>query len=317
MRFGIVILPQFDRADLRRHWAGAEELGFDHAWTYDHLSWRSLADERWHATVPTLAAAALLTERIGLGTFVASPNYRHPVPFAKDLATLDDLAGGRLLLGVGSGGTGFDATVLGDDVRPPRERHERFVEFTRALDRLLRFEEPGSGGISFEGDWYTAVGARMVGEPAQRPRMPLLVAANGPKTLRLAAEVGDGWITTGTEEEDAEAWWAGIAELSRRFDDAVESVAATGAPDATTTPDAPRRVLSLDSAGRYSLASVGAFEEAVGRAADLGFTDVVAHWPRREGIYAGDEAVLEEVASRLASLGSHGSHGSRRDAPVA
>jgi len=112
VRHGIVILPQENWPAAARRWRRAEEYGFDHAWTYDHLSWRSLADQPWHATIPTLTAAAMVTDRIGLGLFVASPNYRHPVPFAKELATLDDIAGGRVLVGVGSGGTGFDAYVL-------------------------------------------------------------------------------------------------------------------------------------------------------------------------------------------------------------
>ncbi|WP_350347042.1 LLM class flavin-dependent oxidoreductase [Agromyces sp. G08B096] len=293
MRFGIVILPQHDWPEAARYWRDAERLGFDHAWTYDHLSWRSLAGERWHGTVPTLTAAATVTTRIGLGTFVASPNFRHPVPFAKDIATVDDIAGGRVLLGLGSGGTGFDAFVLGQPELTPRQRHERFVEFTEALDSLLRFEEPGSGGVSFEGTWYTADGARMVGQPAQRPRMPLHLAANGPKGLAFTARVADGWITTGPAEDDAERWWAAVGELARRLDDAC---AAEG-----RDPAGLARTLSLDAEGRYSLASVGAFEDAAGRARDLGFTDVVAHWPRRDGIYAGDEAVLEEVAARFAA----------------
>ena len=151
VRHGIVILPQDDWAAAARRWRRVEEYGFDHAWTYDHLSWRSLADQRWHATIPTLTAAATVTSRIGLGFFVASPNFRHPVPFAKELATLDDISGGRLSVGVGSGGTGFDAYVLGQEELTPRQRHDRFVEFVDALDVLLRFEDPGSGGISFSG----------------------------------------------------------------------------------------------------------------------------------------------------------------------
>ena len=58
----------------------------------------------------------------------------------------------------------------------------------------------------------------------------------------------------------------------------------------------------VDGAPRFSLESVDLFEDMVGRAAELGFTDVVTHWPRREGVYAGSEAVLDEVASRLGSL---------------
>ncbi|MBM6700561.1 LLM class flavin-dependent oxidoreductase, partial [Bifidobacterium pullorum subsp. saeculare] len=161
-------------------------------------SWRSLADQPWGATIPTLAAAAAATSRIRLGTFVASPNFRHPVPFAKELATVDDIAGGRLLLGVGSGGTGFDAFVLGQPEYTPRQRHERFTEFVTGLDALLRFETD-STGISFTGDWFTAVNARMVGAPAQTPRVPFILAANGPKGLGLVARFGQGWVTTGPE----------------------------------------------------------------------------------------------------------------------
>jgi alkanesulfonate monooxygenase SsuD/methylene tetrahydromethanopterin reductase-like flavin-dependent oxidoreductase (luciferase family) len=293
MRFGIVILPQHDWPDAARYWRGAEEYGFDHAWTYDHLSWRGLAGERWHATIPTLTAAAMVTDHIRLGTFVTSPNYRHPVPFAKDLATVDQISGGRMLLGAGSGGTGFDAYVLGQPEYTPGERFARFVEFAEALDTLLRFEPTGSDGISFEGTWFTASGARMVGEPAQRPRMPIHLAANGPRGIAFAAHLADGWITTGADDDGTDAWWRHIAELADRFNDACAK--------AGRDPSTVDRTLSLDSAERYSLTSAAAFDDAVGRAAELGFTDVVAHWPRATGIYAGDESVLDEVAGRLAA----------------
>lgn len=290
MRHGIVILPQQPWTEARHTWQQAEELGFDHAWTYDHLSWRSLADQPWGATIPTLTAAAAATSTIRLGTFVSSPNFRHPVPFAKDLATLDDVSGGRFLLGVGSGGTGFDAFVLGQEQLTGRERHERFVEFVRGLDALLRFETPGSGGISFEGEWFTAHEARMVGTPAQHPRMPFIVAADGPKGLRLVAELADGWVTLGRESDDLGGWWASVSELSRRLDDVLA--------ERDRDPRTLDRYLSLDSHS-YALASIGAWDDAVGRAAELGFTDVVTHWPRTEGVYAGSEDVLAEVAGRL------------------
>jgi alkanesulfonate monooxygenase SsuD/methylene tetrahydromethanopterin reductase-like flavin-dependent oxidoreductase (luciferase family) len=292
MRFGIVILPQYDWPDAARRWRAAEEYGFDHAWTYDHLAWRGLAGERWHATVPTLTAAATVTSRMRLGTFVASPNYRHPVPFAKDIATVDQVSGGRMLLGLGSGGTGFDAFVLGQPELTPRERFARFAEFAEALDVLLRFEAPGSDGISFEGTWYTAAGARMVGEPSQHPRMPLHLAADGPKGLALAVRIADGWVTTAGADDDTEAWWRRAGELVRRLEDACA--------DAGRDPSTMSRTLSLDAEARYSLTSIDAFDEAVGRAAELGYTDVVSHWPREHGLYAGDEAVLDEVAQRLA-----------------
>ena len=294
MRCGITILPQDPWPEARRKWAAAEEYGFDAAWTYDHLSWRSLAAEPWHATLPTLTAAALATSTIALGTIVASPNFRHPVPFAKEIATLDDIAGGRLRLGIGAGGTGFDAVVLGQTELSPRQRHERFAEFVSGLDLLLRHELPGSGGVSFDGDWFSAVHARMVGAPAQHPRVPFVVAANGPKGMRVAAEYGQGWVTTGPDGVVGEEWWTSVAEIAARFQDAAVSVG--------TDPLAVDRYLMIDSGGMYALESIGSFDDAVGRAAELGFTDVITHWPRAEGIYAGSEDILAEVAARLPGL---------------
>ncbi|WP_330220110.1 LLM class flavin-dependent oxidoreductase [Rathayibacter tanaceti] len=196
-----------------------------------------------------------------------------------------------MLLGVGSGGTGFDAGVLGQPSYTPRERHERFAEFVTALDVLLRFEKPGSDGVDIAGEWFTARAARMVGEPAQRPRVPFVLAANGPRGLALVAEHGRGWVTTGPAERTGEEWWSGVADLAGRLDHALET--------AGRDPRSVERHLSLDSGGDYSLESASRFDDMVGRAGELGFTDVVSHWPRRDGIYAGDDDVLYDVASRF------------------
>ena len=104
LRHGIVILPEESWRESAPRWRAAEELGFDHAWTYDHLVWAGLPDAPWFAAVPTLAAAAGVTSTIGLGTFVSSPNYRHPYTFARDVLTLDDLSDGRFLCGLLSRG---------------------------------------------------------------------------------------------------------------------------------------------------------------------------------------------------------------------
>jgi alkanesulfonate monooxygenase SsuD/methylene tetrahydromethanopterin reductase-like flavin-dependent oxidoreductase (luciferase family) len=129
----------------------------------------------------------------------------------------------------------------------------------------------------------------MVGEPAQRPRMPFVIAANGPKGLALVSRFGQGWVTTGPEAATGDEWWTAVAALSGRLDDAAEK--------AGRNPKSIDRYLSLDGSGQYSLESVGAFDDLVGRAGELGFTDVISHWPRANGIHAGDEDVLYEVAA--------------------
>jgi alkanesulfonate monooxygenase SsuD/methylene tetrahydromethanopterin reductase-like flavin-dependent oxidoreductase (luciferase family) len=182
MRYGVVILPEARWRDARSTWQAAEELGFDHAWTYDHLAWRTLRDQPWFAAVPTLTAAATVTTRIRLGPLVASPNFRHPVTFAKELVALDDVSGGRVTAGFGAGGTGWDATILGEPAWSPGERAGRFAEFVELTDRLLRVPE-----VSFAGRYYSADGARTHPGCLQQPRLPFAIAATGPRGMRLAA----------------------------------------------------------------------------------------------------------------------------------
>ena len=138
MRLSTIILPIYSWRDGRAVWRRAEQLGFHGAYTYDHLSWRTFRDGPWFGTMPTLTAAATATETIRLGTMVTNPNFRHPLTLAKDLMTLDDISGGRITLGIGAGGSGFDATVLGNAQWSPRERADRFGEFLPLLSTLLQ-----------------------------------------------------------------------------------------------------------------------------------------------------------------------------------
>jgi alkanesulfonate monooxygenase SsuD/methylene tetrahydromethanopterin reductase-like flavin-dependent oxidoreductase (luciferase family) len=290
VRIGIVILPDQRWSVAGRRWQRAEEYGFDHAWTYDHLGWRDLVDGPWFDAVTTLTAAAMATRRIRLGTAVASPNFRHPAHFARELTGLDDISQGRLVLGLGAGGIGFDSAVLGTPELPPRARVDRFGEFVELLDLLLREER-----VTWRGEYYSVVDARTTPGPVQRPRPPFVVAANGPRALRLAARFGDGWMTTGGQGLDSqEEWWRSVAAVTAKF---VDALGAAGRP-----ADAVDRYLSLDSAPVFSMSSAGAFTDAVGRAAECGFTDVLTHWPRASSWYAGDEKVLETVAGMLPRL---------------
>jgi len=285
MRFGLTILPEHRWSVAAPMWRRAQELGFDHAWTYDHLVWGGLPDSPWYGTIPTLTAAAMVTSTIRLGTFVTSPNYRHPVTFMRDLLALDDISGGRLVCGIGAGAD-IDSVILGDQPLTPRERFDRLSEFTELLDRLLTQDH-----ISYRGTYFSAVDARTLPGPLQRPRIPFVVAANGPRSLRLAVEHGAGWVTTGPKVETLDQWWAALAVLGGRLDEAL----ATAGRDSATL----ERHLNLDSSPQFALSSVGAFEEMVGRAGELGFTDVITHWPRSVGPYAGDVAVLEAVATQV------------------
>jgi alkanesulfonate monooxygenase SsuD/methylene tetrahydromethanopterin reductase-like flavin-dependent oxidoreductase (luciferase family) len=285
MRFGLTILTDLPWAEAEPRWRATEQLGFDHAWTYDHLVWGGLPESRWVGAMPTLTAAAMVTATIRLGTLVAAPNFRHPVAFHREVQALDDISGGRLVLGVGTGGD-VDARILGTPRLTVKERVDRFQEFTDLLVRL-RTEDH----VTSSGRWFSASDARTL--PPLRD-VPLVVAGNGPRSVRYAARTGDGWVTTGGPADTVEEWWAGLAGSRQLLDEALDAAGRDAAQF--------RRYLLLDSAPtfsapRFSLQSAGLFEEMTGRAAELGFTDVISHWPRPSEPYAGSETVLEQVAA--------------------
>ncbi len=279
MRFGITILPEYRWSEAAPKWRRAEEFGFDHAWTYDHLTWGGLQDSPWYGTTPTLTAAALVTETIKLGTFVTSPNFRHPLALTREILALDDISDGRFLCGIGAGG-GIDTTILGGEDLSPRQKVDRLTEFVELLDTLLTTDK-----VDYKGEYFETRNGRTLPGCIQQPRVPFIMAANGPRSLRLAARYGAGWVTTGKKADGYDDWFRGVAELASRLDDVLD-----GKPI--------DRYLSIDNS-RFALSSVAAFEDATGRAAELGFSDVITHWPRAEGVYAGTEDVLEEVAAEV------------------
>ncbi|MER6101281.1 LLM class flavin-dependent oxidoreductase [Streptomyces sp. NPDC001832] len=299
LRLSTVILPvDHWHESGRGKWQRAEELGFHTAYTYDHLSWRSFRDGPWFGAVPTLTAAATVTQGMRLGTLVTSPNFRHPVTLAKDLITLDDVSDGRITLGIGAGGNGFDATTLRrSDERAwtPRERADHFDEFVPLLDQLLR--EPS---VTYEGRFYAANEARNIPGCVQQPRLPFAVAATGPRGMRLAARYGQAWVTTG----DPKLYEAGTPEQS------VQAIRGQLTKLGTACESVGRDVAELDKilltgfTPDRPLDSFDAFVDFAGTHFALGFTEIVIHWPIPDSDFAADEKVFERVATEgLAQLG--------------
>ncbi|MGN3958352.1 LLM class flavin-dependent oxidoreductase [Streptomyces sp. WAC8370] len=290
LRLSTVILPYRRwHEGGRSAWTRAEQLGFHTAYTYDHLSWRSFRDGPWFGAVPTLTAAAAVTERLRLGTLVTSPNFRHPVTLAKELISLDDISGGRITLGIGAGGTGFDATALGQEPWTPRERADRLGEFLPLLDRLLTED-----AVSYVGDFYSAHEARNIPGCVQRPRLPFAVAATGPRGLALAARHGQAWVTTG----DPKLFENGTAEQSdRALRQQADRLADTCAAIGREVGELDRVLLTGFTPERNRpLDSVDAFVDFAGRHRALGFTELVVHWPIADSDFAADEKVFERIA---------------------
>jgi alkanesulfonate monooxygenase SsuD/methylene tetrahydromethanopterin reductase-like flavin-dependent oxidoreductase (luciferase family) len=283
----VVILPEFSWAEALPRWREAEARGFRTAWTYDHLTWRDLRDGPWLSSLPLLTAVATATSSLRVGTLVASPNFRHPVTLAKEAMTLDDISGGRVDLGLGAGGVGWDATAFGGSAVAQAERTARFEDFVDALDVILR-----TPAGSYDGPSFTAPDFRTLPGCVQHPRVPFTIAAAGKRALRVAARHGTRWVTFGpmSESGSPDDWYAGVrAQLDRL----VAACADVGRDPASIT----RMVLvSLDQ--EWAQSSVAAWEEFSGRVTEIGVDEVALHWPRAagDGLPGMAPAVLDAVS---------------------
>jgi hypothetical protein len=213
---------------------------------------------------------------------VTSPNFRHPVPLAKDLFSLDDLSNGRLVVGIGSGGVGADATVLGQTEWSLRERTDRFVEFVGLLDELLTNVDTTS-----HGSYYSALEARMLPETIQRPRPPFLIAADGERGMRLAVQYGEGWVTLGRSSNGVRSCADVVAEQTGRLNTLLDEHEGSRLVE---------RVLLDGFSDENPLASVDAFVDWAGRYEALGITELVVHWPEPDTVFAADATVFERIA---------------------
>ncbi|GGU81428.1 luciferase [Streptomyces albospinus] len=298
MRLSTVILPVRRWSEGGKEvWQRAEELGFHAAYTYDHLSWRSFRDQTWFGAVPTLTAAAAVTSRMRLGTLVTSPNFRHPVTLAKELISLDDISDGRFTLGIGAGGDGFDATALGHEAWSPRERADRFAEFTALLDELLTQDV-----VSHRGEHYSADEVRNIPGCVQRPRLPFAVAATGPRGLKLAARYGQAWVTTGDPKvTNAGGTPAESREAIRGQIERLEKACA----DLGRDPGELRKIMLTGFSPDRPLDSLDAFVDFAGSHAELGIDELVIHWPIADSVFEADTAVFERIATEgTAQLGA-------------
>ncbi|MCM6778278.1 LLM class flavin-dependent oxidoreductase [Nocardia sp. CDC159] len=288
MKHGIALLPEHEWKVAAERWRAAEQLGYHHGWTYDHLMWRWFADRRWHGAIPTLTAAATVTSSLGLGLLVATPNFRHPVALAKELATVDDIAGGRLICGLGSGAPGYDASILGGPDLGARERAERFETFVELLDAVLV-----QGSVNQSSRWYTASGVNFHprGECA---RPPFAVAATGPRGMALAARFARYWITSGPPNDFRMRPLAEIVPVLRAQLRAVDAACERAGRE----PGTLHRVFVADAAAGGITKSVAAYEDATAELAAIGFTDLIVHWPRPDQPYQGDERVVVEFAEK-------------------
>jgi probable F420-dependent oxidoreductase len=186
-----VQLPEVERhyswSEIRQIAVTAEDCGFDSIWVGDHLLFRDdITGSRgpWEAW-SMLAALAEATETVNLGPLVAATSFHAPAMIAKKAATIDEISGGRLILGLGAGWNKAEYEAFGF---PYDHRVSRFEEALTIIHTLIR-----DGFVDFDGVYYNLREMELL--PRPRPGIPLMVGSNGPRMLRIAAPFMDMWNT--------------------------------------------------------------------------------------------------------------------------
>jgi alkanesulfonate monooxygenase SsuD/methylene tetrahydromethanopterin reductase-like flavin-dependent oxidoreductase (luciferase family) len=212
-----VQLPEVERvapwSDLARMATTAEALGYDSIWVGDHLLYREPGTETrgpWEAWT-VMAAVAAITSRVEIGPLVACTSFHNPAMIAKKAATLDEVTGGRLILGLGAGWNEPEYAAFGF---PYDHRVSRFEEAFTIIRRLLRGEV-----VDFRGDYYTLEECQIIPPGPRAEGPPLMVGSGSPRMLDITIPYVQSW----------NAWYAwfdnkpeNLAPWMRKVDEACE-----------------------------------------------------------------------------------------------
>jgi probable F420-dependent oxidoreductase len=191
MKFAIAI-PQFyadgefDPEAFRGYLARAEELGFDSAWTQEGM----LGASAQLGPIEVMTYAAACSQRMRLGCAVFVSTLHSPVHLAKSISTLDQLSGGRIEVGVGTGGKGRPFAAFGVE---PKRYVSRFTEGIELMKAL--WTEPQ---VTFDGEFWQLESALMEPKPFQKPYPPLWLGGASEPALRRAVRMGDGFFGAGS-----------------------------------------------------------------------------------------------------------------------
>src|SRR5215217_1693364 len=288
----------------RRLALAVEELGYAGLYRSDHFPNKRTGIYRDGLELwSSLAWLAENTTRIEFGPLVSPVSFRHPVITAWQASSVDNLAGGRLRLGLGAGWNEWEHETFGFDLLDTDSRFARFEEGLEVVSRLLRSEEP----VSFSGEFYRLRDALLMPRSPRPGGPPIVIGGNGVRrTLPLAARYADEWNAAFITAED-------FAQLNARLDGLVE--------EAGRAPDRVRRTLmtrvifgrteadvdsKLDGTSRDQLPATvlaGTTDEIVerlGRLSEAGVQRVMLQWIEVDDIDS-LEAMAHSVLPQLQS----------------
>lgn len=207
----------------------AEAVGADSVWTTDRIlqpgappGGYPYSEDRgalafrtgrtWLEPLTTMGLVAGVTERVRIGTNVLVVPYRHPVVLAQELATLDALSGGRIVLGAGIGWMAEEFASLGVP------RHERGARTDEAI-RLMRELWASPDAVTFDGRFWTVDGMGLPAQPSRPGGPPVLIGGNSEAAARRVVALGDGWLGADLTPEETSAFLVRLGELGAETDE--------------------------------------------------------------------------------------------------
>ena len=214
MQFGVTVPNNWGIEDVNEALAFgplAEELGYDSVWVMDHLFNNGyirerLDDKPYYHPLATLTYLSATTSRVLLGTSVLVLPYHNPIELAKYTATLDQMSGGRVTLGIGVGAMTEEFEALGI---PMSDRASLTNECIRVMRELWSNPAP-----SYHSRRWNFDDLRFSPKPVQKPHIPIWVGGASSGAIRRAARMGDGWHPSGISPEEYAARKAEISELA-------------------------------------------------------------------------------------------------------
>jgi alkanesulfonate monooxygenase SsuD/methylene tetrahydromethanopterin reductase-like flavin-dependent oxidoreductase (luciferase family) len=197
LTFGVVVRPQhWPWADQISEWPKLEAMGFDSIWLNDHFhSLGETIDNPAFEASTTLAALALSTSRVRIGVLTYGNTHRNPAILAKQIVTVDQMSGGRVIFGIGAGWHESEHAAYGITLPSAGDR-VRMLEETLELFRLLEQNDR----TTFHGRYYTLEDAPFWPKPVNG-RIPILIGGTKPKMLRLIGQYADIWDSSMAVDE--------------------------------------------------------------------------------------------------------------------
>jgi len=293
IRFQVLTLAGKPWPELRDQVKQIESLGFDVAAVPDHFCDWANPPAPWLECWTLLAALATETTTVRLASNVAQIPLRNPGVLAHQAITVDQVSGGRLELGLGTGLMIDPGTeMVGLPNWSNSERVDRFGEYLELLGLLLEH-----GETSYSGTYYSASGAVMNPSSLQRPRVPLVAAALGPKMMAHASRLADTWNTMSFNPDfDAQ-----LSELSTRAD-SMDSLCAESGRD----PNTLRRSANLfDAEARASGGRLRYYDDdelfvrIVRALLASGYSDIGLYYPTDPSQLQAFERIASDIIPRL------------------